>query len=170
MNINIPLGDFPEFAALRPKIRQEVDFWINLIGDIEDSKPVLPAIQRAKEKFHISQATIFRKRKDYKTYGWRGLINRAKHPSNLPPASSETFLRFVYALWMANNKNYVNTHLQLVAMWKGRAPIPGYEELPSKSPFKEFPAGWTYGNIHKHIKDFAENHPEPLASQIRNLT
>lgn len=165
MNTNIPPSDLSEFASLPPQIRAEVNFWIHLINSIEQSKPILPAVQQAKEKYRLSQATIFRKRKDYRTLGWRALVNRAKYPSNPPPASSEVFLRFLHALWLANNKNYRNTHLQIVAMWKGKAPIPGYEDLPPQSPFNKFPIGWTYDNIRYHIIAFKENHPEPLATR-----
>jgi hypothetical protein len=165
MNSNIPASDLSDFGLLPPKIRAEVNFWIDMINTIESSKPILPAIQQAVEKHHLSQATIFRKRRDYKIHGWRGLVNRSKHPSNPPPASSETFLRFLHSLWLANDKNYVNTHLQIVAMWKDGAPIPGYEELPLKSPFNEFPIGWTYDNIRIHIIAYRENHPEPLAAR-----
>jgi hypothetical protein len=165
MNSNIPASDLSEFGLLPPRIRAEVNFWIDLIGIIEESKPILPAIQQAAEKHRLSQATIYRKRRDYKIYGCRGLVNRAKHPSNPPPASSNTFLHFLHSLWLANNKNYTNTHLQLIAIWKGGAPIPGYDELPPESPFNEFPVGWTMDNLRYHIITFRENHPEGLASR-----
>jgi len=74
-------------------------------------------------------------------------------------ASSKPFLRFVYKLWLANGKNYKNTHLQIIAMWKGKAPIPGYDETPSKSPHNDCPPGWTYENIIYHIKTFAKDYP-----------
>jgi hypothetical protein len=163
MNSNIPASDLSDFGLLPPKIRAEVNFWIDLIDSIENSKPILPAIQHAMEKHSLSQATIFRKRRDYKTYGWHRLVNRSKHPSNPPPASSNTFLQFLHSLWLANNKNYTNTHLQLIAIWKGNAPIPGYDELPPKSPFNEFPVGWTMDNLRYHIITYRESHPEPLA-------
>ena len=165
MNSNIPASDLSEFASLPLKIRHEIDFWIDLIRDIEESKPILPAIQQAAEKHRVSQPTIHRKRRDYRIYGWRGLVNRSKYPSNPPPASSNTFLHFLHSLWIANNKNYTNTHLQLIAIWKGGAPIPGYVELPQKSPFNEFPVGWTMDNLRYHIITYRENHPEPLAKR-----
>jgi hypothetical protein len=101
----------------------------------------------------------------FRKYDWRGLVNRAKHPSNPPPASSKSFLRFVHTLWLANDKNYKNTHQQIIAIWKGRAPIPGYKNLPEKSAWNDCPDGWTYENIIYHIKTYAKIYSEEIPSR-----
>jgi hypothetical protein len=160
MRAPIPQKDLKEFLSLPPHIRVEVETWINRLLALDGAKPLLPAVLTLCERQKLNTSTIYRKLSHYRHYGWRGLINRAKFPSNLPPTSNDAFLRFVHGLWLANNKNYRNTHLQLLAIWKQKAPIPGYGEHPTKSHWNDSPDGWTYENIIYHIKTFIKNHPE----------
>lgn len=158
-------SDRREFSLLPKHIRREVQRWILWLNVIANEKPALPAIRKVAEQNNLKVKTVYRKLRAYEKYDWRGLINRAKFPAKPSPASSKTFLRFLHALWLANNKNYKNTHLQIVAIWKGRVPIPGYDYLPEKSPFNECPSGWTYCNLRYHIKTFMENYPEETISR-----
>jgi hypothetical protein len=158
----IPESDNQEFESLPKHIRREVQRWLLWLYEIEKEKPAGPAIRRIAEKNHLKVQTIYHKWRIYRRYDWRGLVNRAKFPLNPPPASSKTFLRFLHALWLANEKNYKNTHRQLVAIWKGKAPIPGYKDLPTKSPFNNFPDGWTSDNLRYHIITYREIYPEEI--------
>ncbi len=159
----IPEREKADFFALPKHIRREVQRWIIWLNRIELAKPKLPAIRKIADENKQKIGTIYGKLTVYRKYGWRGLINRAKYPS--PPAgpSSMPFLRFLHALWLANGKNYKNTHLQILAIWKGKAPIPGYDTLPAESPWNACPDGWTYGNVIYHIKTFIKNFPEESA-------
>ena len=167
-NLNIPVKDETEFLSLPKRIRDEVKSWIISLRQVENAKPILPAVQRICVSKKVSRATVYKKLRDYQIFGWRGLINRAKWPSNLPSASNDAFLLFLYRLWLANNKHFRNTHLQLLAIWKHSAPIPGYGETPRKSPWNDCPDGWTYENIVYHIKTFIKNYPEEDAAFRQN--
>jgi hypothetical protein len=160
----IPESDHQEFSSLPKHIRREVQRWILWLHEIAQEKPALPAIRRVAERNNLKVKTVYRKLRAYEKYDWRGLINRAKFPAEPTPTSSKTFLRFLHALWLANNKNYKSSHLQIVAIWKGGAPIPGYDYLPKKPPFNECPDGWTYCNLRYHIKTFIEKYPEEIIS------
>ena len=159
----IPKKDLPEFLSLPASCQVEVLKWIRSLVILAGSRPILPAIAHAAKMRKVNTSSVYRKQKDYRDYGWRGLVNRAKYPSNPPPTSGERFLRFVHGLWLANNKNYRNTHLQLVAIWKQKAPIPGYDYPPAKSSWNDCPDGWTYSNIIYHIKTFLKNFPKESA-------
>jgi hypothetical protein len=155
----IPAKDLREFLSLPPQIQAEVESWARSLLILAGSKPILPAIAHAAKTHKVNASSVYRKRRDFDRYGWRGLINRAKYPANPPPTSGERFLRFIHRLWLANDKNYKNTHLQLMAIWKQKAPIPGYDYPPAKSNWNDCPDGWTYCNIIYHIKNFVKNHP-----------
>jgi hypothetical protein len=136
--------------------------WLLWLYEIDQEKPAGSAIRRIAEKNRLKVQTIYHKWRMWRKYDWRALVNRAKWPANPPLTSSKTFLRFLHTLWLANNKNYKNTHLQIVAIWKDNAPIPGYDYLPEKSSFNECPDGWTYCNLRYHIKTFIETYPEEI--------
>lgn len=163
----IPKADLSEFLLLPVHVRAEVLSWIKSLTILAGSKPVLPAVAQICKRHNIKRSSLYRKQRDFFNYGWRGLINRAKYPSNPPAASNERFLRFIHGMWLANNKNYRNTHLQLVAIWKGGAPIPGYDKLPAKSTWNDCPDGWTYCNIVYHIKTYVENYPGRIGHGVK---
>jgi hypothetical protein len=156
----IPEGDKPEFYALPKHIRREVQRWVFWLNRIEYSQPKLPVIKQIAVEKKQKVGTIQGKLTVYRRYGWRGLINRAKYPSPPAKASAEPFRRFIHALWIANGKNYKNTHLQMLAIWKAKAPIPGYDGTPEKSSWNDCPDGWTYCNIRYQIKTFIKNFPD----------
>jgi hypothetical protein len=155
----IPESESEEFAALPEHIRREVQRWLLWLYEIEEEKPAAPAIRRIAARNGLKIQTVYRKLKLYREYGWLGLVNRAKYPSKPAPASSKKFLRFLYLLWLANDKHYKHTHQQIIAIWKSGAPIPGYENSPQESHWNECPIGWTYENIVYHIKTYIETYP-----------
>lgn len=148
----IPKRDRREFFSLPKKARREVQRWIYLLGKIEQAKPKLAAIQDVSKSSGVNVSSVYRKKREFETYGWRGLVNRAKYPSQKPPMSDLKFLCFVHALWLANDQNYKNTHSQLVAIWRARAPIPGYNGAADRLTRGGIPEGWTYCNLVYHIK------------------
>jgi len=157
----IPADEWPEFFSLPLSCRGEVEKWIRSLVLIAKAKPILPEVARAAKEHNVNASSVYRKQKDFERYGWRGLINRAKYPANPPPTSSDVFMRFIHGLWLANDKNYRRTHLQLVALWKQKAPIPGFDRLPEKSSWNDCPDGWTYCNIIYHIKTYStKQHPK----------
>ena len=158
----IPESDNKEFESLPKDIRREVQRWLLWIYEIEKGKPAGPAIRRIAEGNCLKVQTIYHKWRIYRRYDWQGLINRAKWPSKPAQASSKKFLRFLYLLWLANDKKYKNTHQQIIAIWKAGIPIPGYEKLPSKSSSNECPDGWTYENMIYHIKTYAKIYAEEI--------
>ena len=163
----IPHKDLAEFEQLPARIRKEILVFIRCIRRLELAKqqgvPLRELAVHLARNYGLSVKTIYRKRRDYFLYGWQGMINRAKWPSPPAAASKIPFRHFVHGLWLANNRHYKNTHAQLIAIWKGRAPIPGYERPPEKSPWNDCPPGWTYCNIIQHIKAFEKDFPGEAA-------
>jgi hypothetical protein len=150
-----PLCKEAKFSDLPDAVRQEVERWQELLETIAKRRPAQAVLKRIAVNQKTSLATVYRKLRAFEDFGWRGLVNRAKLPSLGPPAPPNKFREFLYALWLANRKNYRATHEQMVAMWRGGARIPGYIKSPDISPHNPHPAGWTYANFVYHINAFA---------------
>ncbi|SRR5258706_67482 len=148
----------PEFWALPAPVRSEVELWLRLLEPAVNCRPGRALLNPIAKTLDVGLATVYRKLRALKTYGWTGLINRAKFPSD-PPIPSIDFRAFLHGLWLLNKKSYRATHKQLIAMWKGGAKIPGYTQRPETSRLRSHPDGWTYANFVYHIKKAKQNRP-----------
>ena len=166
----IPERDEAEFLALPEHIRIEIRQWVSWLDKVEQAKPRLPVVRHVSKSSGQNISSVYRKLALYQQYGWRGLINRAKHPSQPPKTSSLPFLSFLHSLWVANGRDYKTTHLQMLAIWKCKAPIPGYNYAPPKSSWNDCPDGWTYCNICYHIKTFIKNYPDLAGADSCSFT
>jgi hypothetical protein len=163
---NMTKREAQEFMELPVHIRADVELWVGWLREVELAKPILPVIESVANKSGVNVSSVYRKRRAFNLCGWRGLINRAKWPSTLAQTSEMPFQRFLHGLWLANSRHYKNTHRHLMAIWKARAPIPGYDYPPQKWRRLPVPQGWTYCNMIYHIKTFMGNFPSQAGERI----
>src|SRR6185295_476494 len=106
----------------------------------------------------VKYATFLRKWYCYRDRGWRGLINRARHPKDRGVGLPQQFVQFWRGILEDHQRDRTGkaAFRQLTMQWRAwRAgddslAIPGYELPPPPDVSTGFPRGWSIPNLRRH--------------------
>jgi hypothetical protein len=157
-----------KFADLPVSVREDVKRWRRILKIVAHTNPSRKSVELIARNRRVSISTAYKKLRAYEDFGWRGIVNRAKLAQNASavPVPFQIFLR---GLWLLNRRSYRHTHNQVMAMWKGRAMLPGYARTPEAAFTNGCPNGWTYENFIYLIKQLERKYPDIDGKILKGL-
>lgn len=169
----IPSSDTLTFAKLPDSVKDEVQLWTKIIGEIDAAKSKSKAFAEIAKRYpaskSLSAANIRTKYYAFQRDGWKALINKAKLPRNnvvapnTPGGQPVQFVEFWKGLQENYQRNSRAAYRELIRRYRNGDQIPGIgnwrnvwidsngtmppEKVPMNPPL---PQGWGERNLMRY--------------------